>query len=66
MSDRKNQAIKPKKATRRVVGEPVISLVKTFRIAAERFRLNPDSYNRIILTGCGLIRWRISALVISG
>lgn len=45
-----------KKARKRVVVEDVIRLVKTFRIAAERFRLKADTYKQVILTGCGLIR----------
>ena len=56
----------PKKARKRVVVEHLIRLVKTFRIAAERFGLNAATYKRVILTGCGLVRWRIGALVISG
>lgn len=55
-----------KKARKRVVVEHVIRLVKTFRIAAERFRLKADTYKHVILTVYGLIRWRIGALVIAG
>lgn len=56
----------PKKSRKRVVVEHGIRLGKTFRIAAERFRLKADTYNHVILTVCGLIRWRIGALVIAG
>ena len=52
-----------KKAGKRVVVEHLIRLVKTLRIAAERFRLNPSSYEPVILVVCGLIRWRIGAIV---
>jgi len=52
-----------KKARKRVVVEHLIRLVKTFRVAAERFRLNPSSYEPVILAVCGLIRWRIGAIV---
>lgn len=51
------------KAKKRVVVEHVIRLVKTFRIAAERFRLNSSKYEPVILAVCGLIRWRIGAIV---
>jgi hypothetical protein len=55
-----------KKARTRVVVEHLIRLVKTFRIAAERFRLNSSSYETVILAVCGLIRWRIGAIVMRG
>ncbi|MBE9229697.1 hypothetical protein IQ264_30300 [Phormidium sp. LEGE 05292] len=45
--------------------EHLIRLVKTFRIAAERFRLKSSKYQRVILTVCGLIRWRIGAIVLT-
>lgn len=54
-----------KKARRRVVVEHLIRLVKTFRIASERFRLNSARYERVILAVCGLIRWRIGAIVLN-
>jgi hypothetical protein len=67
----KNQEIPKKvkqsnqeKAKKRVVVEHLIRLVKTFRIAGEKFRLKTDSYSRVIMTVCGLIRLRIGALVI--
>jgi hypothetical protein len=53
------------KAQKRVVVEHLIRLIKTFRVAAERFRLNPSRYEPVILTVCGLIRWRIGAIVLS-
>ncbi|MFB2891803.1 transposase family protein [Aerosakkonemataceae cyanobacterium BLCC-F50] len=52
-----------KKARKRVVVEHLIRLVKTFRIAAERFRLKSSKYQRVIWAVCGLIRWRIGAIV---
>lgn len=55
-----------KKARTRVVVEHQIGLVKTFRIAAERFRLNSSSYETVIMAVCGLIRWRIGAIVMRG
>ncbi|GET39085.1 hypothetical protein MiSe_38460 [Microseira wollei NIES-4236] len=54
-----------KKAKKRVVVEHLIRLVKTFRIAAERFRLKSSRYEQVILTVCGLIRWRIGAIVLN-
>lgn len=54
-----------KKARQRVVVEHLIRLLKTFRVAAERFRLNAASYEPVILAVCGLIRWRIGAIVMN-
>jgi hypothetical protein len=45
--------------------EHLIRLVKIFRVAAERFRLKTDNYEPVILVVCGLIRWRIGAIVMS-
>jgi IS5 family transposase len=53
------------KAKKRVVVEHLIRLVKIFRVAAERFRLKAANYEQVILTICGLIRWRIGAIVFS-
>ncbi len=54
------------KARKRIFVEHIIRLVKIFRIAQERFRLKVESYQRIILTVCGLVRLRIGALFITG
>lgn len=48
----------------RVVVEHTIRLLKIFRVAQERFRLNPHKYEQIILTICGLVRLRIGALIL--
>jgi hypothetical protein len=68
----KNQCLTPQqkqenqaKSRKRVVVEHLIRLVKIFRISGERFRLNPSSYSSVILTVCGLIRWRIGAIVLN-
>ena len=53
------------KARKRVVVEHLIRLVKIFRISGERFRLKASSYEQVILTVCGLIRWRIGAIVLN-
>ena len=45
--------------------EHLIRLVKIVRVAAERFRLKTDNYEPVILVVCGLIRWRIGAIVMS-
>ena len=52
------------KAKQRVVVEHMIRLLKIFRVAAERFRLRSDKYESIILAVCGLVRWRIGAIVL--
>ena len=48
----------------RIFVEHLIRVVKIFRIAAERFRLNPRKYEQIIMTICGIVRLRIGALVL--
>jgi hypothetical protein len=35
------------------------SIVKIFRVAAERFRLNSEIYEEIILRVCGLLEFRL-------
>ena len=42
----------------------MIRLVKVFQVAAQRFRLRPQTYKQVILTEGGLIRLRIGALVL--
>jgi hypothetical protein len=66
----KNQCLTPKqkqnnqvKSRKRVVVEHLIRLLKIFRISGEKFRLKPSSYESVIMTVCGLIRWRIGAIV---
>jgi hypothetical protein len=48
----------------RIIIEHLIRLVKVFQVAAQRFRLRPQTYQRVILTVCGLVRFRIGALVL--
>ena len=48
----------------RIYVENVIRLLKIFRVAQERFRLNRQSYDRVIRTVCGLVRLRIGALIL--
>lgn len=42
----------------------LIRLVKIFRVAQERFRLNTKKYEKIIMTICGLVRLRIGSLIL--
>ena len=51
------------KAKKRIFVEHLIRLLKIWRVASERFRLKAKNYERVILVVCGLVRWRISALV---
>ena len=51
------------KAQKRIFVEHLIRLVKIWRVASERFRLKAKNYERVILVVCGLVRWRIGALV---
>ena len=48
----------------RIVIEHLIRRVKVFQIAAQRFRIRPQTYQQVILTVCGLVRLRIGALVL--
>lgn len=48
----------------RIIIEHLIRRVKVFQIAAQRFRLRPQTYQQVILTVCGLVRLRIGALVL--
>lgn len=52
------------KAKSRIVVEHLIRLIKIYRVAGERFRLRAKNYAPVILTICGLIRWRIGAIVL--
>ncbi|EGJ28888.1 MULTISPECIES: transposase family protein [Moorena] len=51
-------------SSNRIFVEHVIRLVKIFKIAGERFRLNSNKYSGVILTICGLVRLRTGALVL--
>lgn len=50
-------------ASERIFVEHIIRLLKIFRVAQERFRLNQSKYEQIIMTICGLVRFRIGALI---
>jgi IS5 family transposase len=52
------------KAKGRIVVEHLIRLIKINRVARERFRLRAKNYAAVILTICGLIRWRIGAIIL--
>jgi hypothetical protein len=51
-------------STNRIFVEHIIRLVKIFRVASERFRLNQEKYEQVILTISGLVRLRIQALIL--
>lgn len=50
-------------ASERIFVEHLIRLIKVFRIAQERFRLNSSKYEQVIMAVCGLVRLRISTLI---
>lgn len=52
-------------SSQRVFVEHRIRSVKIFRVVQDRFRLNPQKYEQVILTICGLVRLRIGALILS-
>jgi hypothetical protein len=51
-------------SSKRIFVEHLIRRVKLFRIAQERFRLHPDTYNSVILAVCGLVRLRMGTLAL--
>jgi len=51
-------------SAKRVFVEHRIRSVKIFRVVQERFRLNPKKYEQVILTICGIVRFRIGALIL--
>ena len=66
---KKNQKLTPsqkeenrKISQERIYIEHLIRVVKIFRSASERFRLNPDRYQSVILVVLGLIRLRLGTL----
>ena len=50
-------------ASERIYVEHLIRLVKVFKVAQERFRLNSHKYEQIIMTICGLVRLRIGTFI---
>ncbi|MEA5574444.1 transposase family protein [Calothrix sp. UHCC 0171] len=51
-------------SSKRIFVENLIRAIKIFQVASQRFRLNSDVYNEIILTVFGLVRLRIGALAL--
>ncbi|MBD2534637.1 transposase family protein [Nostoc flagelliforme FACHB-838] len=51
-------------SSNRIFIEHLIRLLKIFRISSQRFRLNLETYEQIILTVCGLVRLRIGSLIL--
>lgn len=67
----KNQELSPEikadnrqKSKERIFVEHLIRLLKIFRVASERFRLNAKNYEKVILAVCGLVRLRIEAIIL--
>ena len=54
-----------KKSQQRIFVEHLIRILKIFKVASERFRLNSQNYSQVILTVCGLVRLRIGALILN-
>jgi DDE superfamily endonuclease/Helix-turn-helix of DDE superfamily endonuclease len=50
-------------AKQRIYVEHIIRIVKIFKVAQERFRLSSERYSSVMKTICGLVRFRIGALV---
>jgi hypothetical protein len=53
-----------KLSAKRLFAEHRIRSVQIFRVVQQRFRLNPHKYEQVILTICGLVRSRISSLIL--
>ncbi|MEC4812174.1 MAG: transposase family protein [Scytonema sp. PMC 1069.18] len=51
-------------SSKRIFVEHLIRLIKIFQIASQRFRLNAEVYNEIVLLVCGLVRLRIGTSVL--
>jgi len=51
-------------AGKRIFVEHIIRLLKIFRIAQERFRLSSGKYDQIVMTICGLVRFRLGMIVL--
>lgn len=51
-------------SSNRIFIEHLIRLLKIFRLASQRFRLNLNTYEQIIFTVCGLVRLRIGSLIL--
>ncbi|QIR35837.1 transposase [Tolypothrix sp. PCC 7910] len=51
-------------SSKRIFVEHLIRIVKIFQVASQRFRLNADVYNEIVLLVCGLVRLRIGTFVL--
>lgn len=51
-------------SSNRIFVEHIIRVIKIFRVASERFRLHPNTYEQVIFTVCGLVRLRIGSLIL--
>lgn len=51
-------------SSKRIYVEHRIRSVKIFRVVQDRFRLNSKKYEQVIMTICGLVRFRIKALIL--
>ena len=51
-------------SSKRVYIEHRIRSLKIFRVIQERFRLNSKKYSKVMLTVCGLIRFRMGMLIL--
>ncbi len=60
------EQIKENKAlsSNRIFVEHLIRVVKVFKVVQERFRLHKSRYKSVLLTVCGLVRLRISSLIL--
>jgi hypothetical protein len=59
----KQKAENKESAKKRIYVEHIIRVIKIFKLAQERFRLNSQKYSSTMRTICGLVRLRIGALI---
>lgn len=60
----KQKAENKESAKKRIYVEHIIRVIKIFKLAQERFRLNSQKYSSTMRTICGLVRLRIGALIL--
>lgn len=51
-------------SSNRIFVEHLIRVIKIFKVVQERFRLQKSRYKSVLLTVCGLVRLRISSLIL--
>ncbi|WP_100904051.1 transposase family protein [Nostoc flagelliforme] len=53
-------------SSRRIGVEHLIGRIKIFKVASDIFRLAHNKYNRVIMSVCGLLRFRMNQVLLLG